>query len=177
MPNFSSRTLATGARQFVVHEALEIIECFSGIYSSLLTPIHMVMSSSFAGAEMMTFFAPAFKWSSALSRVLKRPVHSSTTSMPRSFQGRLPGSLSASTFISLPFTTMAFSPALTSAFIIPSTESYFKRWVRVFGSVISFMATNSMSLSLSDALSTFLPILPKPFMATLTAMYFLLEVF
>ena len=30
MPNSSLRTLAIGARQFVVHDALEMIVCFAG---------------------------------------------------------------------------------------------------------------------------------------------------
>src|SRR6188474_2492269 len=59
MPNESFSTFATGARQFVVHEAFETTWCFLGSYLSSFTPITSVMSSFFAGAEMMTFLAPA----------------------------------------------------------------------------------------------------------------------
>jgi len=43
----------------VVQEALEITLCLAGSYLSLFTPITTVMSSFLAGAEIMTFFAPA----------------------------------------------------------------------------------------------------------------------
>ena len=58
MPNASCSTLAIGARQFVVHDALEMMWCVAGSYLSSLTPMTTVMSSPLAGAEMMTFFAP-----------------------------------------------------------------------------------------------------------------------
>ena len=58
-PSFSN-TCTTGARQFVVHDAFEITWCLAASYLSSLTPITMVMSSPFAGAEMITFFAPAW---------------------------------------------------------------------------------------------------------------------
>ena len=57
-----SKTWTTGARQFVVQLALEMIVCFAASYFSWLTPMTIVMSSFFAGAEMMTFFAPAVIW-------------------------------------------------------------------------------------------------------------------
>ena len=59
MPHASSRTFASGPRQFVVHEAFEMMVCSAGSYAWWFTPMTMVTSSSFAGAEMMTFFAPA----------------------------------------------------------------------------------------------------------------------
>src|SRR6266849_6505680 len=59
IPKLSSSTLAIGATQFVVQEALDRMWCAAGSYASSLTPITIVMSSSLAGAEMMTFFAPA----------------------------------------------------------------------------------------------------------------------
>ena len=52
----SCSTLATGARQFVVQEALDTMLCLAGSYLSSFTPRTMVMSSFFAGAEMITFF-------------------------------------------------------------------------------------------------------------------------
>ena len=57
-PSLSS-TCTTGARQFVVQLAFEMMWCFAASYLSLFTPMTTVMSSPFAGAEMMTFFAPA----------------------------------------------------------------------------------------------------------------------
>src|SRR5215468_2462217 len=59
MPKLSCRTLARGARQFVVHEAFERIVCFAGSYACWFTPMQIVRSAPFAGAEMITFFAPA----------------------------------------------------------------------------------------------------------------------
>src|SRR3954447_19277261 len=58
MPNVSLMTLAIGARQLVVHDALEMIVCLAGSYRCSLTPKTIVRSSFLAGAEMMTFFAP-----------------------------------------------------------------------------------------------------------------------
>jgi hypothetical protein len=51
-------TFTIGTRQLVVHDALEMMWCDAASYLSLFTPITMVMSSSVAGAEMITFFAP-----------------------------------------------------------------------------------------------------------------------
>lgn len=59
MPIASLRALAIGARQFVVHDALEMMCCVAGSYCSWFTPTTKVPSSFFAGAEMMTFLAPA----------------------------------------------------------------------------------------------------------------------
>src|SRR6201994_5141897 len=95
MPKFSSRTLAIGATQLVVQEALEMIAWFAASYLSSLTPITIVMSSSLAGAEMITFLAPPARWALAAGPVTNRPVDSITMSPPRSPQGRLAGSRSA----------------------------------------------------------------------------------
>ena len=50
-------TLEMGARQLVVHDALDTM-LDDGSYVSWLTPMTNMGVSSFAGAEMMTFFAP-----------------------------------------------------------------------------------------------------------------------
>src|SRR5919201_967647 len=50
--NASWRTLASGATQFVVQEAFEMMWCWSGSYSPSLTPITIVMSGFVAGAEI-----------------------------------------------------------------------------------------------------------------------------
>ena len=60
------------------------------------------MSGSVAGAEMMTFFAPASRCFCAPSRLVKKPVDSITTSTPRSPHGSAAGSRSASPFSSWP---------------------------------------------------------------------------
>ena len=52
------------------------------------------MSAPLAGAEMMTFLAPAARCLAAPSRLVKRPVDSITTSAPSSFQGSFAGSVS-----------------------------------------------------------------------------------
>ena len=59
IPNSSSSTLAIGARQLVVQEALEMTWCSAASYSPSLMPMTTVKSSFFAGAEMRTFLAPA----------------------------------------------------------------------------------------------------------------------
>ena len=72
-----------------------------------------VTSGSFAGAEMITFLAPASRCLAASSRLVNSPVDSITTSTPRSPQGSAAGSRSASTLTSRPSTTIAFSRAST----------------------------------------------------------------
>ena len=70
IPNSSLMTLARGAKQLVVQEALETT-FISGRSSSWLTPMTNVgVASSLAGAVRMTFFAPPAKWAEAFSVVL-----------------------------------------------------------------------------------------------------------
>lgn len=75
-PKWSFITLASGARQLVVHDALEIYEAtrwvetnkkilrltmlYLGSYESRLTP-HTNIGASADGAEMITFLAPPFR--------------------------------------------------------------------------------------------------------------------
>ena len=66
MPNLSFRTLAIGARQFVVQEALET-KFMSFVYLSKLTPQTNIGVASLDGADMMTFLAPAARWPAAFS--------------------------------------------------------------------------------------------------------------
>jgi hypothetical protein len=66
-----------------------------------LTPITNVASTSVAGAEMMTLRAPGAEVLAALSRVVKRPVDSMTTSTFSSPQGSSAGLRSASTLMVL----------------------------------------------------------------------------
>src|SRR3954470_1650475 len=57
MPHLSLSTFARGARQFVVHDAFEMIA--SPAYFAWFTPNTNIGVSSLEGAEMITFFAPA----------------------------------------------------------------------------------------------------------------------
>ena len=81
-----------------MHDPLEIILC-SFFNSLLLTPCTTVKSTSFAGAEITTFLAPASICLPAETLSRKKPVHSKTTSAPSFPHGNLAGSLSAKTFI------------------------------------------------------------------------------
>lgn len=171
MPTASLIALANGARQFVVHDALEMTWCFSLSYWSSLTPSTSVMSSFFAGAEMMTLETSPVMWALAFSASVKKPVDSMTTCAPTDAQSMFPGSRSAKILISLPSTTMPSPVASTVPGYGPSSESYLTRWASVFGSVRSLTATNSMSAP--DALAarkTLRPMRPKPLMPTRTVM-------
>src|SRR3989344_9254973 len=97
IPNFFCKTSKTGAMQLVVQEALLIIG--SPLYSFWLTPSTMVgvTPSSLAGAEIITFFAPAVKCAPAFSLLVNLPVDSITTSTPNFPQGNAEGSFSANT--------------------------------------------------------------------------------
>ena len=91
MPNLSSSTFAKGARQLVVHEALETMFAEAS-YSSALTPTTYVgMSLPLAGAVMTTFFAPAWMCLPAPGPSRKTPVPSMTMSMPIASQGEVEG--------------------------------------------------------------------------------------
>src|SRR5258706_15193062 len=92
MPNVSCSTFATGARQLVVQEAFETILCAAGSKSCSLTPMQMVTSASFEGAEMITCSTDFFRWSDAFAFEVNRPDDSTTISAPRSPQGMSDGS-------------------------------------------------------------------------------------
>ena len=96
------------------------------------------MSSPVAGAEMITFFAPASRCLAAASRLVKIPVDSITTSTPRSFHGSCAGSRTARPLKPLPSTTMSSSVADTSYGSRPRIESYFNRCAKrlVVGDVV-----------------------------------------
>ena len=63
-------------------------------------------SGPFAGAVMMTFFAPAARCFAASSRLVKMPVDSKTTSTPSAFHGSSAGSFTDSTLNASPSTVM-----------------------------------------------------------------------
>src|SRR3954470_12265215 len=171
MPTASLATFANGARQFVVHDAFEMASCLLLSYWSSFTPRTIVRSGSVAGAEMTTFFAPASRCFAASSRLVKKPVDSSTTSTPRSPHGSFAGSRSARTLISLPSTIRPSPRTSTSPGYGPRMESYLNRWASVALSVMSLTATHSMSVSFArPARSTFRPMRPKPLIPTRTGM-------
>ena len=130
----------------------------------------MVMSSPLAGQVMTTFLAPASMCFWASSPVLKMPVDSTTTSTPRSPQGRLDGSRSESTLNAWPSATMPSSVASTDENARPWTESYFSRCAIVGMSPKSLTATTSRSGSFAIARNTSRPMRPNPLMPTFVAM-------
>jgi hypothetical protein len=169
MPKFSSSTLAIGATQFVVHEALEMTSCTAGSYASSLTPITIVMSSSLAGAEMMTFLAPASMCARAAGPVVNRPVDSITTSTPSSRHGSRPGSRSARILICASPALIVSPDTDTSTGRVPSTVSYLSRCAMVAMSPRSLAATISMPRSPSAALTArqkLRPMRPNPLIPT-----------
>src|SRR5437016_2197217 len=95
-PSFKS-TCTIGARQFVVQDALETMLCALGSYLPSFTPMTSVGQSPFAGAEIITFFAPAARWPWALSTSVNNPVDSITRYTPICFQGNCEGSLALTT--------------------------------------------------------------------------------
>ena len=109
MPKFSSMILASGARQLVVHDALETM--VSLVYLSWLTPI-TYMGASADGAEMKTTSAPPFWCAAAFSRVVKMPVDSTTALAPLAPQGMAVGSRSMEMVMGFP--SMTSLPSLAS---------------------------------------------------------------
>src|SRR5215472_3462596 len=160
-------TLAIGARQFVVQEALEMMWCLAGSYFSWFTPSTMVTSSFLAGAEMMTFFTGPRMCFLASFASVKRPVDSSTTCAPTDSHGSLAGSFSANTLIVLLSTVMQSLPEVILCGRFPRMESYLRRCASVLGSVRSLTATNSRLGSLSEARITLRPMRPNPLIPTL----------
>src|SRR3954466_10933888 len=170
MPIASWRTLATGARQFVVHDAFEMMLWFSGSYASSFTPSTTVTSGSVAGAEMITFFAPASKCLVAASRLVNRPVDSTTTSAPRSLHGSAAGSRSEKTFSSLPSMIRLLSVCSTVPGKRPRIESYLRSCASVCVSVMSLTPTQSMSAPAAwAARKRFRPMRPNPLIPACTA--------
>ena len=119
---------------------------------SSFTPITKVASTLVAGAEMTTLDAPASRWAAAFSPSVKMPVDSTTTSTPRSDQGRALGSRSAKKRTVWPATLIPSPTTSTSSPSLPWVESNRRRWAKVSGDPRSFTATTSMSaLALSMA--------------------------
>ncbi len=123
IPNASSMTLASGARQLVVQEALETIRC-SAVSRSSLTPITTMASiSSLGGTVSTTFAAPAARCFCRCSRWRKTPDDSTTTSTSSFFQGSCTGSRSAVISTRLPSTYITSSSISTDFENFPITVS------------------------------------------------------
>ena len=148
--------------------------CFDASYFFSFTPSTIVISSPFAGAEIITFFAPPSMCFRAALASVNRPVDSSTMSTPRSRHGSRAGSFSASTLISSSSTMIDPLRTPTSPLYVRWTESYLKRCASVFVSVRSFTATKSMSPFPCSfaARTTCRPMRPKPLMPTRMAIRF-----
>ena len=113
--------LARGARQLVVHEALETM--VSPAYFSSLTPMTNIGASP-DGAEITTFFAPPCMCLPAPSSEVKTPVDSTTKSAPALPHGIEAGSFSPVTWTGLP-STISLSPLTASSpGNLPWVESY-----------------------------------------------------
>ena len=130
IPKLSSSTLAIGAKQFVVHDALETI-LSSGFKSLSFTPKTIVASiSSLGGTVSNTFLAPADMCLLRDSLSLKIPVDSITTSTSNSFHGSSAGSFIEVSLITLSPTKRLSPSTCTSLSKMPITESCFKRYAR-----------------------------------------------
>src|SRR3954453_4389571 len=132
MPSFSS-TCTTGTRQLVVQLALEMMWCLPASYFSWLTPMTTVMSSSLAGAEMMTLRAPASMWPCAFLASVNRPADSMTYSTRSCFHGSAAGpSLTARHLILWPSTTSVSSSATDADDFSLWTDSLQRPWVESY---------------------------------------------
>jgi hypothetical protein len=129
MPKVSSKTLATGARQLVVQEAL--LTSWQASFSSWsLTPSTMMASTSVGsrgGTVRITFRAPASRCGSSSLRVRNLPVASITTSTPSSRHGSAPGSLSENRRKVCPSTAIWSRSAAMGSWKVPMMVSNLRR--------------------------------------------------
>ena len=163
IPNLSFITLAIGARQFVVQEALEIISCFS--FKALsFTPYTTVMSASLDGAEIITFLTPLFRCPLAFSLLVNNPVHSKTMSTLYWLQEISSGNLLEKKVMGVLLIDIVFPLTSTLSPIFPWIESYLNKWAFWSMFPMSLIATTRIFLSSfsREALNTNLPILPNP---------------
>ena len=102
----------------------------------------------------------------AFSFATKNPVHSNTTSISNSFQGKFLGSASEKTLTSFPSIEKHPSLTITSFSKRPWVESYLSKCANIFASVKSLIATTSTPSNSCINLNANLPILPNPLIAT-----------
>src|SRR5437762_3238371 len=79
---FSTNTFTMGAAQLVVQEAFEMIMSSFESMWSLIPSTTVFTSLPLGGAEMITFFAPAWRCLPAFSLSRNFPVDSMTMSIP-----------------------------------------------------------------------------------------------
>ena len=144
MSKIDFNTLTIGATLLVVQEAFEITASLKSTASSF-TPITTEgISSSLAGAEIMTCFAPPTKCLDAASLVRKSPVDSNTVSTPKSDQGINSGLRSLINTIFFPFEKCNSFPLISKdKDKFPCIESYFNKWARVLTSARSLTKATS----------------------------------
>src|SRR5690606_27283462 len=160
-------TLIMGAALLVVQEALEMMVSPASRICSFTPRTTILISSSKGGTVRITFLAPLARWCAKASRVLNRPVASTTISTPWAPQSRFWGWAPCSTGISRPLTQIVPSPARHPPEKGPWMLSYLSRWARVLASAISLMATTSIWGFPSSSRKRVLPIRPKPLMPIL----------
>merc|ERR1719171_1205802 len=163
MPNLSWIVLTSGARPLVVHEAHETTDIEAGSYSSWLTPTTRVgVSASLAGAEMMTFLAPASRCFMQSGVVVKAPVDSQTYSTPVSFHGISVGSRVAESVTGRPL--MERPPSMISQVPgkRPWTVSCSSRYFMYSGDMGELMCLSTNDSRSMAMRTTWRPMRPKP---------------
>src|SRR5487761_17611 len=104
IPNVSTSTFATGARQFVVQEAFETTWCFAGSYAFSFTPSTNVQSGSVAGAVINTFLTDPRICLRASGPLVNTPDASTTICAPVEDQSSKVKSFTLETWIAWPST-------------------------------------------------------------------------
>merc|ERR1719198_2380528 len=163
MPNLSWIVFTIGARPLVVHDAHDTTAIDSGSYSSWLTPTTRVgVSASLAGAEIITFLAPASTCFKQPSVDVKAPVDSQTYSTPVSFQGISSGSrvadrVTLAPLISRPPSTISQVPGKR-----PCTVSCSRRYFMYSGDMGELMCLSTNDSRSMAMRTTWRPMRPKP---------------
>merc|ERR1719230_1293840 len=163
MPNFSLMVFTSGARPLVVHDAHETTCIDSGSYSSVLTPTTMVgVSASLAGAEMMTFLAPASMCFRQPSVVVKAPVDSHTYSTPAVVHGISVGSRVAEIETGRPLMRRPESVISQVPGKRPCTVSCSSRYFMYSGDIGELMCLSTNDSRSIAIRTTWRPMRPKP---------------
>merc|ERR1719160_1259996 len=155
-------TLTSGARPLVVHEAQETT-LIDGSYSSWLTPTTRVgVSASLAGAEMMTFLAPASRCFRQPSVVVNAPVDSQTYSTPVDFHGISVGSRVAESETGRPLMIRPPSESSHVPLKRPCTVSCSRRYFMYSGDIGELMCLSTNDSRSIAMRTTWRPMRPKP---------------
>ncbi|GMF40812.1 unnamed protein product [Phytophthora lilii] len=169
MPNLSLITLASGARQFVVHDAFDTTGAEPS-YSLWFTPITYMGVASLGGAEITTFLQPPSMWALAFSVVVNTPVDSHTYVAPALPHGISAGLRASNTWMTWPFTTRLPSLVSTVPSNLPCVESYLNRYAMYSRSMNGSLMATTFVLGFSMAARhTRRPMRPKPLMPMFTS--------